>query len=91
MSSQTIVKTIVFIAEYVTETTNHTGIVSAKNRFSIAVAMDTVSDSEPLFYRAGEDEYYNDEIMCDIISSIRSEYPDCAITLSIGRKKPRDI
>ena len=41
-----------FIAEYVTETTNHTGIVSAKNRFSIAVAMDTVSDSEHLFYRA---------------------------------------
>ena len=24
--------------------------------------------------------------MCDIISSIRSEYPDCAITLSIGEK-----
>ena len=52
LSSQTIVKTIVFIAEYVTETTNHTGIVSAKNRFSIAVARDTVSDSEHLFYRA---------------------------------------
>lgn len=36
--------------------------------------------------QGGEDLYYTDEIMCDIIYSIKSKYPDCAITLSIGEK-----
>lgn len=36
--------------------------------------------------QGGEDPYYNDEIMCDIISEIRALYKDCAITLSIGEK-----
>lgn len=36
--------------------------------------------------QGGEDLYYNDEIMCDIISTIRKRYPDCAITLSLGEK-----
>lgn len=37
--------------------------------------------------QGGEDPYYTDEIMVDIIESIRKGYPDCAITLSIGEKK----
>ena len=36
--------------------------------------------------QGGEDEYYTDGIMTDIIASIRAEYPDCAITLSLGEK-----
>lgn len=36
--------------------------------------------------QGGEDPYYTDEIMVDIIKSIREGYPDCAITLSIGEK-----
>lgn len=36
--------------------------------------------------QGGEDEYFTDEIMCDIISSVRAAHPDCAITLSIGEK-----
>ena len=36
--------------------------------------------------QGGEDPYYTDDIMCEIISSIRKEYPDCAITLSVGEK-----
>lgn len=36
--------------------------------------------------QGGEDPYYTDDIMCDIISLIRERYPDCAITLSIGEK-----
>ena len=39
--------------------------------------------------QGGEDPYYTDDIICDIISAIRSEYSDCAITLSIG-EKPRE-
>lgn len=36
--------------------------------------------------QGGEDNYYSDELMCDIISEIRMNYPDCAITLSLGEK-----
>lgn len=36
--------------------------------------------------QGGEDNFYSDDIMCDIISSIRKEFPDCAITLSLGEK-----
>lgn len=36
--------------------------------------------------QGGEDLYYTDEIMVDIISSIKKSYPDCAVTLSIGEK-----
>lgn len=36
--------------------------------------------------QGGEDGYYTDEIMCDIIKTIKSLYPDCAITLSLGER-----
>ncbi|MCB7304613.1 [FeFe] hydrogenase H-cluster radical SAM maturase HydE [Bariatricus massiliensis] len=36
--------------------------------------------------QGGEDAWYTDEKMADIISSIKAIYPDCAITLSIGEK-----
>lgn len=36
--------------------------------------------------QSGEDLYYDDDLMIDIIKSIRSLYPDCAITLSLGEK-----
>ena len=36
--------------------------------------------------QSGEDPYFSDAAMVDIISSIRANYPDCAITLSIGEK-----
>lgn len=36
--------------------------------------------------QSGEDLYYTDSIMCDIIHSIKKQYPDCALTLSLGEK-----
>lgn len=36
--------------------------------------------------QGGEDPYFTDERVCEIVSAIRTEYPDCAITLSIGEK-----
>lgn len=36
--------------------------------------------------QGGEDSYYTDSLICDIVSSIKERYPDCAITLSIGEK-----
>ncbi|NMA68295.1 MAG: [FeFe] hydrogenase H-cluster radical SAM maturase HydE [Desulfitobacterium sp.] len=36
--------------------------------------------------QGGEDGYYTDEKIVDIIRSIKRNYPDCAVTLSIGEK-----
>ena len=36
--------------------------------------------------QGGEDGYFTDERVCEIVSEIRKNYPDCAITLSIGEK-----
>lgn len=36
--------------------------------------------------QGGEDPYFTDDKMTDIICSIKQSYPDCALTLSIGEK-----
>ncbi len=36
--------------------------------------------------QGGEDPYFTDERICEIVSAIRRDYSDCAITLSIGEK-----
>ena len=36
--------------------------------------------------QGGEDLHYSDDYLCDIISEIKSRYPDCAITLSLGER-----
>ncbi len=36
--------------------------------------------------QGGEDMHYTDEMICDIVSSIKKNHPDCAVTLSIGEK-----
>lgn len=36
--------------------------------------------------QGGEDAYFTDEILCDIVSEIKNKYPDCAITLSVGER-----
>lgn len=36
--------------------------------------------------QGGEDPYFTDERIVDIVKEIREKYPDCAITLSIGEK-----
>ena len=36
--------------------------------------------------QGGEDPYYTDDMICEIVSKIHSEYTDCAVTLSIGEK-----
>jgi len=36
--------------------------------------------------QGGEDGYFTDERICEIVAGIRENYPDCAITLSIGEK-----
>ncbi len=36
--------------------------------------------------QGGEDPYYTDERMADIVRAIKANHPDCALTLSIGEK-----
>ncbi len=37
--------------------------------------------------QGGEDPYFTDERLADIVSSIKEDYPDCALTLSVGEKE----
>lgn len=36
--------------------------------------------------QGGEDAFFKDEVVCDIVSSIKEMYPDCAVTLSLGER-----
>ena len=36
--------------------------------------------------QGGEDNWFDDKRMCDIVATIRQQYPDCAITLSLGER-----
>ncbi|MGN0542071.1 MAG: [FeFe] hydrogenase H-cluster radical SAM maturase HydE [Acutalibacteraceae bacterium] len=36
--------------------------------------------------QGGEDSFFTDDKICDIVYAIRSRFPDCAITLSVGEK-----
>lgn len=36
--------------------------------------------------QGGEDPYFNDDTMVDIISAIKKNHPDCAVTLSLGER-----
>lgn len=37
--------------------------------------------------QGGEDPYYTDDKICNIIMNIKSNHPDCAVTLSLGEKE----
>lgn len=49
------------------------------------------SEGYPLGFRTfvlqgGEDSYFDDDCICDLVKQIKSEYPDCAVTLSLGER-----
>ena len=63
-------------------------------RLSKEEILDCCAEGYELGYRTfvlqgGEDPYYTDDMICDIVSDIKERYPDCAVTLSIG-EKPRE-
>ena len=63
-------------------------------RLTIKEIMDCCKEGYQLGFRTfvlqgGEDPYYSDDKVVKIITSIKSKYPDCAVTLSIG-EKPRE-
>ena len=36
--------------------------------------------------QGGEDPFYNDDFLVDLITEVKENYPDCAITLSLGER-----
>lgn len=36
--------------------------------------------------QGGEDAYFTDELLCALIREIKTRYPDCAVTLSLGER-----
>ncbi len=36
--------------------------------------------------QGGEDSHFSDDIICDIVSEIKKNHPDCAVTLSLGER-----
>lgn len=36
--------------------------------------------------QGGEDGYFYDEILCSIVAEIKTQFPDCAVTLSMGER-----
>ncbi len=36
--------------------------------------------------QGGEDRYYTDDILADLVTEIKRRYPDCAVTLSLGER-----
>ena len=36
--------------------------------------------------QGGEDGYFTDQVLCPLIREIKSRYPDCAVTLSLGER-----
>lgn len=64
---------------------------ASRYRLTKEEIMDCCANGYELGFRTfvlqgGEDGWFTDERMEDIIRSIRENYPDCAITLSIGEK-----
>lgn len=43
-------------------------------------------DFRTFVLQGGEDGYYTDEFLCEIVSEIKEKYPDCAVTLSLGER-----
>ena len=63
----------------------------SRYRLSLEEILDCCRNGYQLGFRTfvlqgGEDLRYTDELMVSIISSIKKEFPDCALTLSIGEK-----
>ena len=64
---------------------------AVRYRLTLSQIMECCKMGYELGYRTfvlqgGEDAYFNDERMCEIIRSIKKEYPDCAVTLSLGER-----
>lgn len=64
---------------------------AARYRMSLEEILSACENGYDLGFRTfvlqgGEDPYFTDDKICEIVSTIRNKYSDCAITLSLGEK-----
>jgi biotin synthase len=69
----------------------HSNAKAKRYRLSEEQILDCAGRGYDLGFRtivlqSGEDPWWTDERMTDLIAAIRASYPDCAITLSIGER-----
>jgi len=69
----------------------HSNRYTSRYRLSLHDILDCCHKGHALGFRtfvlqSGEDPYFNDERMVEIITAIKSRHPDCALTLSIGER-----
>lgn len=70
---------------------NHTNLIVERYRLSKDEILECCDEGYKLGYRtfvlqSGEDNYYDDNMMCELIKIIKGKYDDVAITLSIGER-----
>ncbi len=60
-------------------------------RLSKEQILSCCDEGYPLGYRTfvlqgGEDSFFTDDFICETVTAIKSKYPDCAVTLSLGER-----
>lgn len=63
----------------------------ARYRLSPQEILDCCTEGYSLGFRTfvlqgGEDGYYTDMLLCSLLREIKSQFPDCAVTLSLGER-----
>jgi len=74
----------------------HSNKAVQRYRYSKEQIMDRCGIGYKLGFRTfvlqgGEDSFFTDEILIDIITNIKTDYPDCAITLSLGERNRESL
>ena len=64
----------------------------SRYRMSLEEILDTCKTGYELGYhtfvlQGGEDPYFTDDKICEIVAEVRKKFPECAITISIGEKE----
>jgi len=69
----------------------HSNTYAERYRLDVEQILECCKEGEQLGFRTfvlqgGEDPYWTDDRMCELIRRIKTAHPDCALTLSIGEK-----
>ncbi len=69
----------------------HSNKSCSRYRLSLEDILDCAKEGYSLGFRTfvlqgGEDPFFTDEFLIDLIKGFKSKYPDCAITLSLGER-----
>lgn len=93
---QVYIRGIIEFSNYCKNTCKYCGIRCANKkvdryRFTPEQIIGCCMDGSRMGYKtfvlqSGEDGYYTDDLLVDIVEQIKKHFPDCAVTLSIGER-----